>query len=255
MLIIAYRSFSKIVDTTVKINRLSNRSHHCCVVLLNLRIFSYKWTDEKLQLIFWNVITRPPLIRYEFAVELYQFWQRKKKLISTRIVPVLAGLPLFSAPASDALLLQSCEILKKKSYSVLSLFIQHSPKKDSFSPCILILIKIWQLFMTMRIASVVESFFPVKGWWCKMTLLPPVVSVMYNRSRRRCKECIFERDWFPTRVGHFFPPPHFSCPLEMARSSQIVTNCESLHPFMPLKRKFRIIPWESAIASVEKGRQ
>ena len=77
--------------------------------------------------------------------KLYQCWQRKKnqelyqcwlKMISTRIVPVLAGLPLFSAPASDALLLQSCEILKKKSYSVLSLFIQQSPKKDSFSTCI-----------------------------------------------------------------------------------------------------------------------
>ena len=31
-----------------------------------------------------------------------------------RIVPVLAELPLFSTPASDAPLLQSCEILKKK---------------------------------------------------------------------------------------------------------------------------------------------
>ena len=42
---ITYRPLSKIVNATVKINRLSNRSHHCCVVLFHLR---------NLQIISWN---------------------------------------------------------------------------------------------------------------------------------------------------------------------------------------------------------
>ena len=29
-----------------------------------------------------------------------------------------------------------------------------------------------------------------------------------------------------TGIGHFFVPPHFSCPWKMARSGEIVTNCD-----------------------------
>ena len=149
-------------------------------------------------------------------------------MISTRIVPVLAGLPLFSAPASDALLLQSCEILKRKSYSVLSLFIQQFTDKRErktyifkvirflqrfifslhicYKSCVpqRTLFKIWCLFITMIITIVTfkiacsifdlsSLFSPLKGC-CKMALLPPVVNVMYSRSRSSCRECIFGRD-------------------------------------------------------------
>ena len=53
---IAHRSLSKIVNTTVKINRLSNRSHHCCVVLLNLSIIFTNELVKSSSKEFWTVL-------------------------------------------------------------------------------------------------------------------------------------------------------------------------------------------------------
>ena len=110
---IAHRSLSKIVNTTVKINRLSNRSHHCCVVLLNLSIIftnelvksSSKgfWTGLKMSvnIMDWQLTPPPPqdvflrfTLKCDSTMRIILMLAKKEKLyflISTmrQIVPVL----------------------------------------------------------------------------------------------------------------------------------------------------------------------